>query len=83
MQAAAGCMQDACSLHAACIRSYAGGCRLQQAACRLQQAAAGCMQAACSLRAACVQPACISSGALALGDTLGAGGGVRKQQGPE
>ena len=47
-------MQATCRLHAACIRSYAGGCRLQQAhaacgvfswrrrpTCRLQ---AGCMQ---------------------------------------
>ena len=59
MQDAAGCMQAACSLHAACIRSYAGGCRLQQAACRMQQAA-------CRLHAACMQPACISSGALAI-----------------
>ena len=39
----AGCMQAACRLHAACIRSYAGGCRLQHPACSLH---AGCMQAA-------------------------------------
>ena len=42
----AGCMQAACRLHAACIRSYAGGCRLQHPACSLH---AGCMQAACRL----------------------------------
>ena len=39
----AGCMQAACRLHAACIPSYAGGCRLQHPACSMH---AGCMQAA-------------------------------------
>ena len=31
----ATCMQASCRLHAACIRSYAGGCRLQHPACRM------------------------------------------------
>ena len=66
MQEVAACMQASCRLHAACIRSYAGGCRLQHPACRRLQDVAGCMQAACRLHAACMQPACISSGALAL-----------------
>ena len=59
MQEVAACMQASCRLHAACIRSYAGGCRLQHPACRRLQ---GCSR----LHAACMQPACISSGALAL-----------------
>ena len=55
-EVAAVCMQEvACRLHAACIRSYAGdaGCSILHAGCS-------------RLHAGCMQPACISSGALAL-----------------
>ena len=55
----AGFMQASCSLHTIVCR------RLQVAASCIQDVA-GCMQAACRLHAACKQPACISSGALAL-----------------
>ena len=43
----AGCMQAA-------LRRYAGGCRMQQPACRRLQVAAACMQPACRLHAACI-----------------------------
>ena len=46
----AGCMQPACSLHAAC-------CILYAACCNLQPPAYDRMQAACRLHAACMQPA--------------------------
>ena len=35
MQEVEACMQASCRLHAACIQSYAGGCRLQHPACRM------------------------------------------------
>ena len=59
MQEVAACMQASCNLHTIVRR------RLQVAVSCMQDAA-GCMHAACSLHAACMQPACISSGALAL-----------------